>query len=126
MSPDLPIDIKQHNSIGSLQHSCSETKEEVKKTPKRKRNRANLQLTAEEMVREKALLMQQYENPPECNDFDIIIERSKKRVKGDGVSKAQKTKRSFKCTYQGCNRKFSKTWNLFDHLRTHTGEKPFV
>ncbi|CAI2370844.1 unnamed protein product [Moneuplotes crassus] len=39
-----------------------------------------------------------------------------------------KTKRMNKlitCLYEGCGRKFTKTWNILDHFKTHTGDKPF-
>jgi len=29
------------------------------------------------------------------------------------------------CGFQTCNKEFNKKCNLIDHLRTHTGEKPF-
>jgi hypothetical protein len=45
---------------------------------KRKGGRASLQLNEEEMKIEKDLLKQQYGHPPECNDFIIIYEKSKK------------------------------------------------
>mmetsp|Transcript_29605 Transcript_29605/g.33924 ORF Transcript_29605/g.33924 Transcript_29605/m.33924 type:complete len:93 (+) Transcript_29605:393-671(+) len=30
------------------------------------------------------------------------------------------------CKYDGCNKTFSKTYNLVYHFRVHTSEKPFV
>mmetsp|Transcript_4907 Transcript_4907/g.4160 ORF Transcript_4907/g.4160 Transcript_4907/m.4160 type:complete len:120 (+) Transcript_4907:453-812(+) len=60
--------------------------------------------------------MEQYSFSPDCDDFEIQYVPS---------HKFKKMKRQFKCTYQNCTKGFSKTWNLFDHLRTHTGEKPF-
>ncbi|TNV83754.1 hypothetical protein FGO68_gene10490 [Halteria grandinella] len=32
---------------------------------------------------------------------------------------------AFMCTFEGCSKIFPKWHNLFDHLRIHTGEKPF-
>lgn len=29
------------------------------------------------------------------------------------------------CLYEGCGKKFTKTWNILDHFKVHTGEKPF-
>jgi len=29
------------------------------------------------------------------------------------------------CLYKNCGRKFTKTWNILDHFKVHTGEKPF-
>ena len=32
----------------------------------------------------------------------------------------------FKCSYQGCHKRYSKMWNLQVHFFVHTGESPFV
>jgi hypothetical protein len=29
------------------------------------------------------------------------------------------------CLYDGCSKKFTKTWNILDHFKIHTGNKPF-
>ena len=33
--------------------------------------------------------------------------------------------RYFIWRYDNCNRKFNKTWNFIDHVRIHTGERPY-
>ena len=33
---------------------------------------------------------------------------------------------SYVCKYEECNKEFTKTWNLLDHVRMHEGIKPFV
>jgi uncharacterized Zn-finger protein len=39
----------------------------------------------------------------------------------------KKTKYHFVCNYKGkCGKKNPKPWNLLDHIRTHTKEKPFA
>lgn len=30
------------------------------------------------------------------------------------------------CCYKDCKKQFSKTWNILDHFKVHTGERPFV
>jgi hypothetical protein len=30
------------------------------------------------------------------------------------------------CLYAGCGKKFTKTWNVLDHFKIHTGDKPFI
>ena len=29
------------------------------------------------------------------------------------------------CLYPGCEKTFNKTWNILDHFKVHTGEKPY-
>lgn len=29
------------------------------------------------------------------------------------------------CKYNGCDKEFTKTWNLLDHVRMHEGIKPY-
>ena len=29
------------------------------------------------------------------------------------------------CLYDNCGKQFTKTWNILDHFKVHTGEKPF-
>uniref|UniRef100_A0A7S3J2Q3 C2H2-type domain-containing protein n=1 Tax=Euplotes harpa TaxID=151035 RepID=A0A7S3J2Q3_9SPIT len=39
-----------------------------------------------------------------------------------------RTKRNNKllvCCYQGCGKTFNKTWNILDHFKIHTGERPY-
>ena len=40
--------------------------------------------------------------------------------------KTSRTKQIFKCEFTSCSRSFRKIHNFLDHLRTHTGEKPYI
>ena len=40
--------------------------------------------------------------------------------------KTQRAVKILKCDYPDCNMYFRKWHNFFDHLRVHTGERPFV
>ena len=37
-----------------------------------------------------------------------------------------KNSRLYICKYDNCGKTFTKTWNLVDHFRIHTKEKPFI
>jgi uncharacterized Zn-finger protein len=43
-----------------------------------------------------------------------------------GIAKPTHYSAMFSCDHPGCGKFFKKIQNIFDHLRVHTGEKPYV
>ncbi|CAI2359376.1 unnamed protein product [Moneuplotes crassus] len=64
----------------------------------------------------KNLLKLNYKIDVANNTFDIYFERS---------HQTNRKRRMLRCRYDGCSKNFKKAWNLFDHMRIHTGDKPF-
>ena len=76
-------------------------------------------------------------NNNECEDFiyadndDYLLNQVSSSMKGQYevfYEKSDSTRRKrkyMKCSYAGCDKIFKKTCNLFDHLRIHTGDRPF-
>lgn len=48
--------------------------------------------------------------------FEIYFEKN---------SSTSRNRRLLKCCHGDCDKVFKKAWNLFDHIRIHTGEKPY-
>ena len=49
-------------------------------------------------------------------NFEIFFEKN---------AKTSRSRRLLKCRHSDCQKVFKKAWNLFDHIRIHTGEKPY-
>ena len=67
------------------------------------------------------------DNPNMTKDemYDELLKPFKyeKLVEKDAAH--DKKKITYKCRYEECNKRFTKTWNLLDHMRMHEGIRPF-
>ena len=61
---------------------------------------------------------------------DQIYEELLKPFRHDKIKLWDSTQRRYRvsyiCRYEGCDKEFTKTWNLLDHVRMHEGIKPFA
>ena len=66
-------------------------------------------------------------NPNMTKDqmYDELLKpyRCSKNVEID--PKSGKEKITYYCGYDNCNKQFTKTWNLLDHVRMHEGIRPY-
>lgn len=53
------------------------------------------------------------------------VDKYKHTVKYSFNKDTCRNRRSLICEYPGCGMTFNKSWNLLDHARTHTGERPY-
>lgn len=100
---------KKQMDIDSDKFSSNDDESEPDQTtcppPKYKQFQNNLQCEIEQMF--------QFWQTTSMNKFTSII------------NKTGRVLRYFLCRYGNCSRKFNKTWNFIDHVRIHTGEKPY-
>ena len=54
-----------------------------------------------------------------------ILEGHSYEIKENPNRGSESNSRLYVCKYEGWDKVFTKTWNLFFHFRVHTGEKPF-
>ncbi|QSL64537.1 hypothetical protein MERGE_001838 [Pneumocystis wakefieldiae] len=59
-------------------------------------------------------------------DFKEDTETTKRGAKGENLERKKRQKKIYKCTFEGCNKAYSKPCRIEEHLRSHTGERPFV
>ncbi|EMR08490.1 hypothetical protein PNEG_03316 [Pneumocystis murina B123] len=59
---------------------------------------------------------------------DLEEENTKitKRTIEEDFEKKKRQKKIYKCTFEGCNKAYSKPCRIEEHIRSHTGERPFV
>ena len=59
-----------------------------------------------------------------------IYEQLLKPFRYEKVKRWDRIQRRFRisyiCRYKDCNKEFTKTWNLLDHVRMHEGIKPYT
>lgn len=73
----------------------------------------------------KATIGQAFPTMTKDEMYDILLKPYKHRKIVEFDHDAQKQKVSYYCQYDGCNKFFTKTWNLLDHVRMHEGVKPY-
>ena len=67
----------------------------------------------ETIERLKTLLKINYNIDVPNDSFEIYFQK---------WNETNRMRRMLRCNYEGCSKSFKKAWNLFDHMRIHTGD----